>query len=319
MSVDPLVSVVIPAFNAERWIGKTLESFARQTIKNIEVVVVDDGSKDSTATLAEAYSDSLDITVVRSEPNGAPARPCNIGMRKAKGDFIVSCDADDMATPDRVEVMLKAWKLAGNKDCLVFSDHCEVNEAGEVITESKLAEYPEVFKVRSDALAKDISIVQAEAAFETLLAGCFIRPCAVAFTRRVWQEVGGYDERLRNGQDYDLYLRVARTFPFVFVNRVLGLYRRSAGNISSRSIVDLAPSRILALERLLTLELSPTQRRVVRTWIATNYQSLGYEFGNRKMLRESLQSYLCALRYQPRASALRGMLVSSLKRLKPGY
>ena len=127
----PAVSVVIPAYNAARWLGLTLESFTRQTTRDFEVIVVDDGSQDGTAEIAESFAGRLDITVIRGERSGAPARPSNTGTRAARGELIVPCDADDMATPDRIEWMQRAWEAVGRRDCLLFSDFAEVAERRE--------------------------------------------------------------------------------------------------------------------------------------------------------------------------------------------
>lgn len=310
---SPFFSVVIPAYNAGRWIGQTLESFAKQQADDMEVIVVDDGSPDDTVAVAEAFSKRLDIRVIREPRSGAPARPCNVGTRLARGELVVCCDADDLATPDRLESTRRAWDAAGRQDCLIFSDHSEIDESGKLVTPSKLAEHPTLHRAPLVALDRHHHLLSAAAAFDSLLAGCFIRPCAAAMPRRLIESVGGYDERLRNGQDYDLYLRVAWKYPFLWVKRTLGLYRRSPGNISSRPATQLATSRLAVLQRLLTLPLAPKQMRTVQDWIALNYQALGYEYGNRGQLGASLKAYYQAYRHRPGLGVLRGMAASAVK------
>jgi GT2 family glycosyltransferase len=279
----------------------------------MEVIVVDDGSADDTVAVAEAFAKRLDIRVLRERRSGAPARPCNVGTRLARGELVVCCDADDLATPDRLESTRRAWDAAGRQDCLIFSDHSEIDEAGKLLTASKLAEHPTLHRAPLVALDRDHHLMSAAAAFDTLLAGCFIRPCAAAMPRRVIESVGGYDERLRNGQDYDLYLRVAWKYPFLWVKRALGLYRRSPGNISSRPATQLATSRLAVLERLLALSLTPDQARTVRDWMALNYQALGHEYGNGGQLGASVKAYYQAYRNRPDLGLLRGMAASLVK------
>jgi len=309
----PFFSVVIPAYNAGRWIGPTLESFAAQTVGSMEVIVVDDGSTDETVAVAQGFADRLDLKVVREPRSGAPAHPCNVGTRLARGELIVCCDADDLATPDRLQATRSAWDAVGRQDCLIFSDHSEIDEHDRQVTASKLSEHPTLHRAPFEALGQDLSLLSAETAFDALLAGCFIRPCAAAMPRKVLESVGGYDERLRNGQDYDLYLRVAWKYPLLWVRRTLGLYRRSPGNISSRPATQLAASRLAVLQRLLTLPLAPKQVRTVRDWIALNYQALGYEYSNGGQLGASLKAYYQAYRHRPGLGVLRGMAASAVK------
>jgi glycosyltransferase involved in cell wall biosynthesis len=309
----PFFSVVIPAYNSERWIGKTLESFANQTVADLEVIVVDDGSCDATVAVAETFAANLDLKVVREPRSGAPAHPCNVGTSLARGELIVCCDSDDLATPDRLEATRRAWDAAGRRDCLIFSDHSEIDENDNLVTASKLSEHTTLHHVPAEFLLDDLSLLSASAAFDALVAGCFIRPCSAAIPRRVLERIGGYDESLRNGQDYDLYLRMGWEYPFLWVKRTLGLYRRSPGNITSRPATQLVPSRVAVLRRLLTLPLTPKQEHIVRDWIALNYESLGYEYGNRGQLGASLRAYYQAYKHRSDLALLRGVAASLAK------
>jgi GT2 family glycosyltransferase len=309
----PFFSVVIPAYNAGRWIGQTLESFASQTVGRMEVIVVDDGSTDNTVAVAEAFAGHLDLRVVRERHSGAPAHPCNVGTILARGELIVCCDADDLAAPDRLQSTHAAWGAVERQDCLIFSDHSEIDEDGGLVSASKLSEHTTLDRAPVQSLGQDLDLLSPEAAFDALLAGCFIRPCSAAIPKSVLQQVGGYDERLRNGQDYDLYLRVAWKYPFLWVKRKLGLYRRSGGNISSRPATQLAASRLAVLQRLLTLPLAPKQERTVQEWISLNYQALGYEYSNRGQLGASLKAYCQAYKHRANLALLRGMAASLAK------
>jgi glycosyltransferase involved in cell wall biosynthesis len=314
----PFFSVVIPAYNAEPWIGKTLESFANQTVDDLEVIVIDDGSSDQTAAVAERFAGRMNVKVIREPRSGAPAHPCNVGTKAARGELVVCCDSDDLAVPIRLDWMRRAWDAAGRRDCLIFSDHAEIDESDRRITDSKLAQHETLHSMPGEALAEDMLLLSADAAFDALLAGCFIRPCAVAVPKRVLERVGGYEERLRNGQDYDLYLRVGREYPFVWVKHVLGLYRRSAGSISARPVTQLVPSRVAVLKRLLALPLTPEQQRTVHQFIASNYQALGYELGNRGQLVGSLRAYCNAYRHRSDLLLVRGMAMSVVKSIVRG-
>jgi glycosyltransferase involved in cell wall biosynthesis len=313
--IECFFSVVIPAYNAARWLGQTLESWVRQTVSDFEVIVVDDGSEDETVAVAQTFESRLNLRVIRERRSGAPAYPCNVGCRAARGELIVPCDADDLAAPDRLEWTRLAWNMFGRRDCLIFSDFAVIDAQGNTLRDSGLAEFSVLGQATTEMLGNGIALLSAEAAFDALLVGAFIRPCAFAIPRRLIEKVGGYDESLRNGQDFDLSVRTAREYPFVWVQRILGLYRLVPGNIGSRSATELAPSRLAVLQRLLAMPLTRVQEHRVRDWIAGNYETLGYEYGNQGKLRQSLNAYWQAFLQRPAPGQVRGMAASFAKAL----
>jgi hypothetical protein len=219
-----------------------------------------------------------------------------------------------MATPDRLEHVRATWESVSRRDCLIFTDYAEVDERGATLNGSVLGKYPSLNAVATTPLATNLSLLSKEAAFTALLrTGCFIRPCAIAAPRTVFDAVGGYDERLRNGQDYDIFLRIAWQFPFVWLHRNLALYRTAAGNISSRPASAVVPSRLAVLERLLELPLDRAQERAVRKTMAENYEALAYDQGRSGQTLKSLSAYARAFCNSPQGRHLRGMASSLIK------
>jgi hypothetical protein len=231
----------------------------------------------------------------------------------ARGELIVQCDADDLAEPDRLEWTVRAWKLAGNRPCLLFGDFSEIDEQDAVLADAKLGEYSALQALRTQALGADVALIEPRDAFGALLVGNFIRPCVAALPRSLFDRIGGFDETLGNGQDYDLYLRIAWNYPAVWIRRVVGLYRRAPGNISSLSAIRLAPARIAVLRRILGLPLFPQEVRAARRWIATHYEDLGYDHGCAGHALESLRSYWGAFSTYPRLGQVRGALAGLVK------
>lgn len=103
---QPLISVIIPCFNAARWLGDTLRCVADQTYRNLEIIAIDDGSSDHTWAILEAFNDPR-LRPSRHSNRGA-ALTRNAGLEKCKGDFIQFLDADDLMSPNKIEVQLKA-------------------------------------------------------------------------------------------------------------------------------------------------------------------------------------------------------------------
>jgi glycosyltransferase involved in cell wall biosynthesis len=309
----PSASVVIPSYNAARWIGATLDSWAQQTDRDFEVILVDDGSNDGTPDIAESYQQRLNLRVLREPRRGAPAGPCNVGLRAAQGELIFPCDADDMATPDRIQEVRQAWERAGRRDCLIFTNFAEVDAEGATLVDDAFSKYPFMSMLTGQALGENLFLLSQTAAFDALLEACFIRPVAVAGPRRIFEAVGGFDEKLRNGQDYDIFLRLAQKFPFVWLRRTLALYRIAAGNISSRPACAVVPSRLAVLQQLLSLPLTPRQIVTVRATMARYYEALGYDQGSRGEVTKAIAAYAQAFRNDPALRHLRGIASSVVK------
>src|SRR6266481_2960226 len=111
MNKQPLTSVVIPAYNAELFLERTLRSALRQTHSNLEVIVVDDGSTDKTRVIAEAAAAIDDRVRIISVPNGGVAKSRNIGIAEANGEFVAFLDADDLWHPAKFELQPAAISL----------------------------------------------------------------------------------------------------------------------------------------------------------------------------------------------------------------
>ncbi len=106
----PLCTIVIPAYNAGIWIERTLKSAAQQNYPNLEILVIDDGSKDNTRMLAEAMAAVDDRFRVISIPNGGVANARNVGIREASGEYVAFLDADDLWHPDKIRLQVEAME-----------------------------------------------------------------------------------------------------------------------------------------------------------------------------------------------------------------
>lgn len=106
MSVMPLVSIVVPVFNAARWLPGTLESFDRQNYPHSEWILVDDGSTDASFSIVENWQPKHGATKVVRKKNGGASSARNVGLREASGDYVIFWDSDDTQSPDMLEKMV---------------------------------------------------------------------------------------------------------------------------------------------------------------------------------------------------------------------
>jgi glycosyltransferase involved in cell wall biosynthesis len=126
----PLVSIVIPCYNVEAYVGKAIESVLGQTYDPIEIIVVDDGSEDDSVDVIQSYQER--ITLYRQENKGAPAAR-NQGTRKASGSLLKFLDADDLLYPEAIERQVSQMRQIESERAIVFGDgHYFRGEDGDI-------------------------------------------------------------------------------------------------------------------------------------------------------------------------------------------
>jgi glycosyltransferase involved in cell wall biosynthesis len=208
----PIVSVIIPIYNGEKTIGETIESVLKQTFTDFEVLVIDDGSQDSTLEVINKIQDSR--LKVFSYPNAGVSASRNRGLTHATGEFISFLDADDLWTPDKLEAQVKA--LQDNPQAAVAYSWTDwIDRSGQFL--------------RSGG-----HITVNGNAYETLLLRDFVESGSNPLIRReALAEVGNFDESLAHGEDWDLWLRLAARYEFITVPAPQILYRVSATSAST--------------------------------------------------------------------------------------
>ena len=212
---QPLVSVIIPAFNVEDYVRLAVESTLDQTYASIEVIVVDDGSTDGTARVLEEFGSA--ITLIR-KPNGGIGSACNRGVAASHGEVIALLDADDVWYPTRVARCMA--ELVRSDAGFVTSDAHLIDEQGEAIGTSwfDLESFP------ADRLAQEI------VRRNYIWVGALIWNSALA-------EVGTFDEGAPTGaEDYDMWLRLiaAGHLPAVVAEPLAG-YRVRTGSLTAQA------------------------------------------------------------------------------------
>lgn len=229
------VSVVIPAYNGEATIDETLRSVRAQTHARLEIIVVDDGSRDGTieAVLTHAAVDPR-VSVLR-QANAGVAAARNTGWRSATADLIAFVDADDLWAPAKIARQLEALDAGGRRAGLAYTWYARIDPDSRV---TSLAHRPNA----QGHVLRDI------------FRGNFIGNGSAALIRRaVLEEVGGFDPGLRaqgaqGCEDFSIYFRIAERHDFALVPEPLTGYRTLPGNMSSDMLQMLRSWRIVAAE-----------------------------------------------------------------------
>lgn len=225
------VSVVIPCYNAQRWLAEAIESCLAQTYKNIEIIVVDDGSTDNSAEIARGFGANVALV---QQPNRGGCAARNVGFARTTGDFIQFLDADDVLLPSKIERQVR-WLIEHDADA-VYGDwrHQYHDENGSFW----LAD-PNISEDQHDVLA-------------ALLSGWWVSPAALLFRRKIVTTVGGWDETLAAAQDRDFFTRVAiETERIAYQPNCDSIYRRyGAVTISTGSRERYAFSHLAVLRKI---------------------------------------------------------------------
>jgi glycosyltransferase involved in cell wall biosynthesis len=211
----PRVTVVLIAYEAERLVGRAIGDVLRQTLSSLELVVVDDGSRDGTAAAARAAAAGDPRVVVVSQANGGPASARNRGIREARGELVAFLDHDDRWAPRKLEAQVAA--LDRDRAGLAWCRSALVDEDGLLLG----------WRLGGKASGH---------AYERLLECDMVSGGSVAVVRRsALVAEGGFDESLPMRSDWDLWLRLARHHRVVSVPETLVGYTRSGGGLTGNA------------------------------------------------------------------------------------
>ncbi|RNC69637.1 MAG: glycosyltransferase [Desulfuromonadales bacterium] len=224
---SPLVSVIIPAWNAEKFIAETLESVFAQTWRDLEVIVVDDGSRDGTAEVVKTFWEgkaggSIELKLI-CQQNGGPSKARNAGIRAAKGDYLAFLDADDVWLPETVEHLV-AFVDTHPDVSMVFGDAGSFDANG--------VRFDSFFEKHGCPVTDERNIVSN--AFEKLLESNFILTGALLLRRECIDRVGYFDDNLGYGEDYDLWVRITLFHKIGCINDRLMMRRMHGSNLSKQ-------------------------------------------------------------------------------------
>ncbi|MDZ7721157.1 MAG: glycosyltransferase [Balneolaceae bacterium] len=185
MNSQPLVSAIITTKNRADLLPRAIESVLNQTYKNIEIIVVDDGSTDDTAAVIAEYQKEHSIILIRNEESVGACRARNQGIERAQGEFVAGLDDDDEWHPERITLLLEnyddSFACITSNDKMVSSNRSVVWHKKKKITLNDLL-YSNY--VGNQVLAKKVRLM----------------------------EIGGFDESLKAAQDYDLWIRLCEKF-----------------------------------------------------------------------------------------------------------
>jgi glycosyltransferase involved in cell wall biosynthesis len=260
--MHPLVSILIPAYNSEKWIKATIQSALNQTYKNKEIIIVDDGSTDHTFSIAKQFESNI-VKVITQKNQGASAAR-NKALSLSQGDFIQWLDSDDILSPNKIEI-----HLTRNSQ----------NPSSRVLYSSAFGLFNYRLKKAKfipNSLWQNLSptnwIIEH---FNHFTDGYWMYPAAWFVSRKLTQLAGAWDERLSLNDDGEYFCRVVAASELVeFHEQALNYYR--LGSIFSLSnmrtekhLLSLNLANNLCVDHLLKIENSDETRKACMTFLQT--------------------------------------------------
>jgi glycosyltransferase involved in cell wall biosynthesis len=272
------ISIVLPTHNGARYLAESLHTCLNQTYRNIEVIVVDDGSTDSTSAILAGYADPR-LIVCQHSPNRGLPEALNTGFGASTGDYLTWTSDDNLYDLDAVASLATFLDSQPHVD-FVYSDYRRVDELGQV---------REVVHVGppSDLLS------------DNPVGYCFM------YRRSVYEVLGEYDPRTRLAEDFDYWVRVATRFTMERYSKVLYSYREHAASLTSRNYGGYEARRVCARarRRWLGLNRSEYARQVARANIDEAFAR--YAAGD---LRRARGRVVAAAVHEPRLLCNRGVI-----------
>lgn len=243
MKKRPLVSIIIPAYNAEKFIKSAIESALKQTYQNIEIIVIDGGSKDKTAQIAKSFNDPRIVYFFYQENRGQSAAR-NTGIEIAKGKYIAFLDADDLFLPEKIEKQVDF--LETHLDCGVC--YCKIYN---------------FFDDCPDKLFYNPVPNCSGFIFDKLLKHSIVNPLTAVLRKEILDKYGGFKDDWRRCDEQYLWLKLAfNKVKFCYLDKVLAYYRVNKNSLSNQAVyLKETYEKFLELLDMVESWLGPDERR----------------------------------------------------------
>jgi glycosyltransferase involved in cell wall biosynthesis len=278
--------VVIPCYNQAHFLGEAIESVFSQSYRRFEVIVVDDGSTDETSEVAVRYGEE-GVRLIRQENRGL-ARARNRGLEGAKGEYVVFLDADDRLLPRALEAGLECFEA--HPECALVAGHSRFMDADGFIRAEPRPPRP---------IGSDLFLALLERRY-------FVIPGAVMYRCAVIESVGAFDTSLGAAEDYDLYFRIAKTFPVYWHHEVVLEYRKHDASMTRKAGLMLQHTVVVLRRQWRYVRGKRRYREAFQVGLRSGREEYGYRLAEwvREQIgqgrwREALGGAYLLARYHP--------------------
>ncbi|SKB54605.1 glycosyltransferase [Dyadobacter psychrophilus] len=219
----PLVTVILTAYNQEKYVGETLKSVFDQTYTNLELIVIDNASTDDSILVIEAFKNaSRNFLFIKNRRNSGLCAAFNHGLSIARGKYVIDLSGDDLLMPDRIEKQVEAFELLAEDFAVVFSNAKYISPAGKELDDHYTV----------DPNGSAIRPVPSGDVYKNVLERYFICTPTMMMRTSTMLELGGYDETL-TFEDFDFWVRSAAKYKYFYLDEILTRKRIVPTSLSS--------------------------------------------------------------------------------------
>lgn len=280
--MNRLISVIIPAYNAERHLAEAVDSVLKQTYSNIEVIIIDDGSTDGTSEIGRACVRRDGRCRYFRSGNVGVSRARNRGIEKSAGSFVAFLDSDDLWEENKLQLQVEC--LAEKPEAIVLTElkrFVESDGERRYLTTTE----PPPFNDRKSYLLILLNFRNSQmTSFATVL-----------MRKQQVQAAGLFDERLRTSEDWDLWVRLASRYEFVNVQVPLVLYRKHEKSLTIRNALkNTLADQLFVMDKVASTGDIP--KREIASAKANKYLEFARIYAYRRNRLMAFAFFLCALR-----------------------
>lgn len=308
--IMPLVSVIIPSYNSGRYLPETLGSIVAQTFRDFEIIIIDDGSQDNTEEIVAEIGSPM-IQYLKQLNSGGPSKPRNVGVDIARGKYISLFDSDDVMfttkLADAVSFLSQQPHLG-----LVFTNFVLCDENGRQFQGTFLDKYDGFKNLPKEQKRMGQFVIKGQMAYGGLIKENYIGTSGVVIPKSVFDKVGKFDESLSVAEDWDMWLRISKSYDIGYLDVIGHRYRRRETGLMSRTADTIAPQQIRFMRKQLDQGLSSSLTTPARRFIAEAFFGLGYYYQCEGHLKLARQNYWLSLRETFSWQAVKGIFLSCL-------
>lgn len=251
MNSSPKVSVILPAYNSELYIEEAIKSILQQTYEDIEVIIIDDCSTDTTLGLAQHWQEKdKRISVYVNDKNLGVGANRSLGIMKAKGEYVCWQDADDISLPERISLQAD-----------YLDSHPDVGVVGGFIV---------FFDKEGDGTTRKYAEGDTELRSSIFRYNPIAQPASM-FRKKCYEELGGYDESYTVSEDLEMLFRIGERYKFANVQSEVLKYRQTSGSLTA---ANLKKMERVTLQLRRKYKTSPAYRYTPVDWLFNIIQRL---------------------------------------------
>ncbi len=287
----PKVSIIIPVYNGQKTISTMAHSVVAQDYSDIEVIAINDGSTDNSASILKKFSS---IQVISQENAGVSASR-NLGIQEATGDYIAFIDQDDVWTADKITRQVHVLETTGAD--YVFNNFYRFNyDTSQKYskTNSELNSYIYKYVCQHDP---EYNIIAQDVMFKMLLRGYPIYPSTMLIRHRLFENSGSWDSRFPRCQDFDLSLRCTRFTNFAYIDAPLTGIGRHSTNVSANYLDQLAEDIEVCLYHCESNFFSPEEVKIIKYWLGRRLRGIAWNYAQHDDFQTCRNYYIKALKY----------------------